>query len=83
MNVIDVLVKQTQEAHSCTNKLIDSIPEKHWDDTYDSFASNISWQIGHLNISEQDHAILVVIVFDEEIDTGGYDKGAAWRQQSF
>lgn len=67
MTVIDVLVKQTQEAHSWTNKLIDSIPKKHWDDTPDTLASNISWQVGHLIISEYYHAILVVTGFDEEI----------------
>ena len=67
MTAIYVLVKQTQEAHIWTNKLIDSIPEKHWDDTPENLASNISWQIGHLIISEYYHAILVVSGFDEEI----------------
>ena len=52
MNVIDVLVKQTHEAHSCAHKLLDSSPEKHWGDTHDTFveyqlALAISWNIKH------------------------------------
>ena len=67
MNVIAVLVKQTQEAHIWTNKLIDSVPFEHWNDTPDVLESNISWQVGHLIISEYYHAIMVVKGFDEEI----------------
>jgi hypothetical protein len=67
MTVTDVLVKQTQEAHSWTNKLIASIPQDLWDETPDNLASNISWQVGHLIISEYYHAILVISGFDAEI----------------
>lgn len=67
MNVTNLLVKQTQDAHLWTNKLIDSIPMENWNDTPDTLASNISWQVGHLVISEYYHAILVVTGFDEEI----------------
>lgn len=67
MNIINLLIKQTQDAHIWTNKLIDSIPFEHWDDTPDTLASNISWQVGHLIISEYYHAIIVVTGFDEEI----------------
>ena len=67
MTLIDLLVKQTKDAHIWTNKLIDSIPIEHWDDTSDTLASNLSWQVGHLVISEYYHAILVVTGFDEEI----------------
>jgi len=67
MNVTDLLLKQTQDAHIWTNKLIDSIPMAHWEDTPDTLSSNISWQVGHLVISEYYHAILVVTGFDEEI----------------
>lgn len=67
MNVTELLIKQTQDAHSWTNKLIHSVPEARWEDTPDTLASNISWQIGHLVISEYYHAILVVSGFDEEI----------------
>ena len=67
MNITDLLIKQTQDAHSWTHKLIDSISMDQWDDTPDTLASNISWQVGHLVISEYYHAILVVTGFDEEI----------------
>jgi hypothetical protein len=60
-------VKQTQDAHSWTNKLIDSIPKARWNDTPDTLASNISWQVGHLVLGEYYHAILVVTGFDDEI----------------
>jgi hypothetical protein len=64
MNVTDLLVKQTKDAHIWTNKLIDSIPMENWDDTPDTLASNISWQVGHLIISENYHAILVIRWYD-------------------
>lgn len=67
MTVLDVLIKQTKDAHIWTNKLIDSVPFEHWEDTSPDLASNISWQVGHLIISEHYHAILVVTGFDEEI----------------
>ncbi len=67
MTVRDVLVKQTLDAHSWTNKLIDSVPRNLWDETPENLDSNISWQVGHLIISEYYHAILVVTGFDEEI----------------
>lgn len=67
MNITELLVKQTQDAHIWTNKLIDSIPFEHWNDTPNTLASNISWQVGHLIISEYYHAILVVTGFDTEI----------------
>ena len=67
MNITDLLIKQTKDAHSWTNKLIDSVPTKQWEFTPETLASNISWQVGHLVISEYYHAILVVTGFDEEI----------------
>ncbi len=67
MNAIEVLVEQTKEAHVWTNKLIDSVPMKRWEDTPSNLDTNISWQVGHLVISEFYHAILVVTGFDAEI----------------
>lgn len=67
MNITDLLIKQTRDAHSWTNKLIDSVPLEHWEETPDTLSSNISWQVGHLVISENYHSILVVSGFDEEI----------------
>jgi len=67
MTVTELLIKQTQDAHIWTNKLIDSIPKAQWDDTPDTLSSNINWQVGHLVISEYYHAILVLSGFDEEI----------------
>lgn len=67
MNAIDLLLKQTQDAHIWTHKLIDSVPDDLWDKTPDTLESNIAWQVGHLVISEYYHAILVVKGFDAEI----------------
>lgn len=67
MNVTDLLIKQTQDAHSWTNRLIDSIPMGNWDDTPGTLLSNVTWQVGHLIISENYHGILVIKGFDEEI----------------
>lgn len=67
MTAIDILLKQTQDAHIWTHKLINSVPDTLWDATPDALDSNISWQVGHLVISEYYHAILVVKGFDAEI----------------
>lgn len=67
MTATDILLKQTQEAHNWTYKLIDSVPEHLWDVTPDALESNIAWQVGHLIISEYYHAILVIKGFDAEI----------------
>lgn len=69
MTVIDALLEQTRVAHEWTNKLIDSVPFEHWNDIPDTIESNISWQVGHLIISEYYHAIMVITGFDEEITT--------------
>ncbi len=67
MTVTDVLIKQTQDAHLWTNKLIDAVPFAEWHTTPQVLSSNVKWQVGHLILSEYYHAILVVSGFDEEI----------------
>ena len=67
MTAIDILLKQTKEAHAWTHKMIDSVPDNLWDETPDILESNISWQVGHLVISEYYHAILVIKGFDAEV----------------
>lgn len=67
MTALEVLVRQTKDAHRWTNKLIDGIPFDLWNDTPETIASNISWQVGHLIISEHYHAIIVTVGFQQEI----------------
>lgn len=67
MTAIDILLKQTRDAHHWTHKLIDSVPDDLWYTTPEVLASNIAWHVGHLVISEYYHAILVIKGFDEEI----------------
>lgn len=67
MTAIDILSKQTKDAHAWTHKMIDSVPDPLWDVTPDVVESNIAWHVGHLVISEYYHAILVIKGFDEEI----------------
>ena len=64
MKVTDILVKQTLEAHSWTNKLLDSVPSSLWNETPENLNLNISCQVGNLVLSELYHAILVVSGFD-------------------
>lgn len=67
MTAIDILLKQTRDAHHWTHKMIDSVPDRLWDVTPAELESNIAWHVGHLVISEYYHAILVVKGFDTEI----------------
>lgn len=60
MNEIEILSKQTEDAHNWVNKLINSIPHTVWDVTPEILESNITWQVGHLLMSFYYHSIMVI-----------------------
>lgn len=57
MGSIETLVIQTEDAYAWTNKLINSIPHDRWDTTPEVIDSNVTWQVGHLLMSEYYHSI--------------------------
>lgn len=60
MNTIDLLTQQTQDAYTWTNRLIDSIPQKHWEEIPDVLSTSVSWQVGHLILSFYYHSITCI-----------------------
>ncbi|HTI91949.1 MAG TPA: DinB family protein [Puia sp.] len=67
MDQVGILTKQTSDAYDWTNRLINSIPYKKWDQTPDVIESNISWQVGHLIMSFYYHSIMVITGHQMEI----------------
>lgn len=60
MNRIQFIDQQTQLSHDHTKKLLAEVPDDKWDHMPDVIRSNISWQAGHLVISQFYHAIMVI-----------------------
>ncbi len=67
MDKIQLLIKQTEDAYKWTHKLVSTIPVDAWKETPKIIASNISWQIGHLILSEYYHSILVTVGHQQDI----------------
>ncbi len=61
MNEIEMLVKQTENAHQWLIKMIDAVPEKKWDTIAKGLESNVSWQVGHQIISIYYHSIMTTV----------------------
>ena len=60
MNAIALLKQQTLSAHNWTHKLIKDIPLDRWEDIPEGSITNVSWQIGHLIISEHYNNVLSI-----------------------
>ena len=67
MNQIEVLLKQTKDTHHWIDELIYSIPEEKWDLTPETIDTNVTWQVGHLIMSEAYHAVFCISGFPMDI----------------
>ncbi|MCD7902043.1 MAG: DinB family protein [Bacteroides sp.] len=67
MNKITFLKDQIMESRSFVNRLISEIPEELWYTIPEGTDSNFAWQIGHLLISQNFHAITVITGMNENI----------------
>lgn len=67
MNRIDFLKEQIIEARSFVNRLISEMPEDLWYTIPEGTDSNFAWQIGHLLVSQNFHAITTITGVNEEV----------------
>lgn len=58
---VQILTRQTEAAYDWTNKLIKSIPFESWEIIPEVIQTCISWQVGHLIVSQYFHSIMVIV----------------------
>ena len=63
----EILSRQTQDAYSWLNKLIDPIPYEQWDVLPEVIESSVSWQVGHLVMSLYYHTVMVIVGHQTDI----------------
>jgi len=67
MKKIDFLKGQIIESRNFVNRLVSEIPQDKWYDIPLNTDSNFAWQIGHLMISQNFHAIRVITGINRQI----------------
>ncbi len=67
MNSIELLVKQTQDAYSWFNKILERIDNEKWDQIPDNINSNVTWQVGHMILSHNFHSLMVIRGHQKEL----------------
>lgn len=67
MTRIEFLNEQIIEARNFVNRLISELPEDLWYMIPEGTDSNLAWQIGHLLVSQNFHAITTITGVNEEV----------------
>lgn len=67
MSKIEFLKQQIAESRNFVNRLVSELPEDLWYTLPEGTDSNFAWQIGHLIISQNFHAISCITGRNEEI----------------
>jgi hypothetical protein len=67
MSKIEFLKDQIIESRNFINRLISEIPEDLWYTIPENTDSNFAWQIGHLMMSQNFHAITVITGENEKV----------------
>lgn len=67
MSRVEFLIAQLIEARSFVNRLIAELPENLWFTIPEHSDSNFAWQIGHLIVSQNFHAITCITGRNEKI----------------
>ena len=67
MSKIDFLKEQIIESRNFVNRLVSEIPENQWYTIPEGTDSNFAWQIGHLIISQNFHAITCITGRNEAV----------------
>ena len=67
MNQIEILSRQTLDAYTWTDKLINSVAYDKWDDIPAVIETSVTWQVGHLIVSLYYHSIMVIVGHQKDI----------------
>ena len=68
MNTIKFLIDQIAESRNFVNRLISELPEELWYKIPENTDSNFAWQIGHVMMSQNFHAITVITGINEKVN---------------
>lgn len=68
MSKIEFLKEQIIESRNFVNRLIDEIPQDLWYTIPQNTDANFAWQIGHLMVSQNFHAITVITGVNEDVE---------------
>lgn len=60
MKDIEIILHQTKDAYHWVNELLKTIPFEKWDTYPNVINSTLSWQVGHLIMSNYYHSIMVI-----------------------
>jgi hypothetical protein len=60
MSTIEFLINQFIETRKFTNRLINELPDDKWYIIPENTDSNFAWQIGHIIVSQNFHALTVI-----------------------
>ena len=67
MSKIEFLREQIIEVRNFVNRLISEMPEELWYTIPEGTDSNFAWQIGHLLVSQNFHAITTITGLNEDV----------------
>jgi hypothetical protein len=67
MKQIEFLINQIIESRDFVTRLILELPQELWYEIPENTDSNFAWQIGHLMLSQNFHAITVVTGRNEHV----------------
>lgn len=67
MSKIEFLREQIIETRNFVNRLISEMPEELWYTIPEGTDSNFAWQVGHLLVSQNFHAITMITGVNEDI----------------
>ena len=68
MNRIEFLREQIIESRNFVNRLVSELPEDLWFVIPENTDSNFAWQIGHLIVAQNFHAITVITGWNEKVN---------------
>lgn len=68
MNKLGFLIDQMIESRNFVNRLILEIPQDSWYKIPDNTDSNFAWQIGHIMMAQNFHAITVISGKNKEVN---------------
>lgn len=67
MTEVQILTRQTETVYDWTSKLVKSIPFERWEIIPEVLQTCLSWQVGHLIVSQYFHSIMVIIGHQKNI----------------
>ena len=68
MSKIEFLKEQIVESRDFVNRLISELPQDLWFTIPENTDSNFAWQIGHIMMAQNFHAITVITGSNEKVN---------------